>query len=459
MDGSLEVIKYHGHRREVRPAKLADTDIILTTYHTLAADVASKKNTLHQIRWYRVVLDEGEQITPERPLGQYNRTKTSQAHIVRRQSTKLYAAVALLAAELRWCLTATPIHNSLEDIGSLIALVGVFPLDNPLLFRKHIVLPFERDEHTVRDKLQRILDSLCLRRKASLLDLPELVEIRRELCLTAKEKQQYERTSSLMDLAIKQRANDASGKLNPFGLFQAQLQLRILCNHGTFQKQFSWGQARDFLLEREDAVALLGQNSEIKCSLCKEIIPILSITRPLTDLQHCGHIFCPECVLQQPGPRCGNGFLTQCQLCQKADIESARSDGNKPRSFTSKTAFAQQDDNYFNDNGFSTKIAAIMADLEEDQFKSKRSAINNSYGNTNIDIKPHSIIFSCWTRTLNLISRHLRCRGVHFSRIDGNCELNRRQEMIRSFSTENDVPVLIMTTGTGAFGYKRTFHC
>lgn len=307
----------------------------------------------------------------------HNRTKAFPAHIIRRQSTKLHAAVALLAAELRWCLTATPIHNSLEDVGSLIAFAGAFPFDNLLVFRKHIVLPFERNEEAVRDKLVRLLDSFCLRRTASLLDLPQVVEIRRELCLTAEEKQQYETTSRLMDLAIKQRASDASGKSNPFGLFQAQLQLRILSNHGTFQKQFSWGQGRDFLLEREDAVAFLGHNSEVQCSLCEEMTSILSVTRPHMDLQRCGHVLCPECALQQADLSGESGFLSQCQLCQKAGFESARSGLGKTKSSIKSAMCAPRGGDYFNKNGFSTKVAAIMADLEEDQFKSKRSASND----------------------------------------------------------------------------------
>lgn len=201
--------------------------------------------------------------------------------------------------------------------------------------------------------------------------------IRRELCLTAEEKQQYETTPGLMDQAIKQRAGDSSGKSNPFRLFQAQLQLRILCNHGTFQKQFSWNQARDFLVEREDVVALLGHNSEVQSSLCKETTPVLSTTRPLTDLQHCGHVFCPGCAFQQADLPGKSGFLLQCQLCQKGDLGLAPSRVGKPKPRVSEANFAMQGDGYFNNNGFSTKVAAIMADLEEDEFKSKRSATNN----------------------------------------------------------------------------------
>ena len=374
---------------------------------------------------------------------------------MRRQSTNLHAAVASLSADLRWCLTGTPIHNSLEDIGSLIAFAGLVPFDNLMAFRKHIVLPFERDPQSGTKMLQHLLDSICLRRATTLLNLPEIVEIPRELNLAAEEKLQYENTSKLMDQVIKQRASDASGKLNPFGLFQAQLQLRILCNHGTFQKMFSWRRPRDFLLEREDALTTFGGNGEVKCSQCNEITPILSTTRPSRDIQLCGHVLCPECAFHCAGSGGKNDFLSHCGLCQTADFRLARPlvDDRKPCGL--EGSFALQGDGYFNIHGLSTKMAAIMADLEEDQFRSKRFVLNPINEVLDIDVKYGSIIFSCWTRSLDLVALHLRRRSVLFARIDGNCELNRRQEMIQSFSTDQNVPILIMTTGKGAFGYTQ----
>jgi len=38
---------------------LAASDVVLTTYNTLAVDYAKKSSPLHKIFWYRVVLDEG----------------------------------------------------------------------------------------------------------------------------------------------------------------------------------------------------------------------------------------------------------------------------------------------------------------------------------------------------------------------------------------------------------------
>jgi hypothetical protein len=56
----LRVVKYHGSGRSREPEKLAESDIVLTTYHTLLSDATRFESSIYQIRWYRVVLDEGK---------------------------------------------------------------------------------------------------------------------------------------------------------------------------------------------------------------------------------------------------------------------------------------------------------------------------------------------------------------------------------------------------------------
>lgn len=56
----MQVVKYHGQRRKRNEYKIAEADIVLTTYKTLATDLACKNNPLHRVGWFRVVLDEGE---------------------------------------------------------------------------------------------------------------------------------------------------------------------------------------------------------------------------------------------------------------------------------------------------------------------------------------------------------------------------------------------------------------
>lgn len=67
-----------------------------------------------------------------------------------------------------------------------------------------------------------------------------------------------------------------------------------------------------------------------------------------------------------------------------------------------------------------------------------------------------SIVFSCWTRSLDLVGRFLDAQKIRFARIDGSLSLSERQKMLADFESEPSISVLIMTTGTGATGYIHT---
>jgi SWI/SNF-related matrix-associated actin-dependent regulator of chromatin subfamily A3 len=69
---------------------------------------------------------------------------------------------------------------------------------------------------------------------------------------------------------------------------------------------------------------------------------------------------------------------------------------------------------------------------------------------------PLSIIFTCWTRTLDLIQYYLKNVGLdsgQFQRIDGECPTAKRERILEDFASNPHLRVLIMTTGTGAVGY------
>lgn len=64
-----------------------------------------------------------------------------------------------------------------------------------------------------------------------------------------------------------------------------------------------------------------------------------------------------------------------------------------------------------------------------------------------------SIIFSCWTKTLELVEVHLERIGLTaYTRIDGDTPLGQRQKILDEFAADDSIRVLLMTTGTGAFG-------
>jgi SWI/SNF-related matrix-associated actin-dependent regulator of chromatin subfamily A3 len=63
-----------------------------------------------------------------------------------------------------------------------------------------------------------------------------------------------------------------------------------------------------------------------------------------------------------------------------------------------------------------------------------------------------SIVFSCWTRSLDLAAHFLSREQIKYTRIDGNCTPSQRQKILDDFDQESEVRILLMTTGTGAVG-------
>ncbi|KAJ9139227.1 DNA repair and recombination protein rad5c [Coniochaeta hoffmannii] len=423
---ALTVKRYHGQGREKNVGVLAASDVVLTTYNTLAADYAKKSSPLHKIFWYRVVLDE--------------------AHFIRRVATSFYRTCATLEANSRWCLTGTPIQNRLEDIGSLFAFLRVEPWNNRTQFRKHIAAPFENRDRVVKERLVMLYDSLVLRRTKEILTLPGQEMRIRDLELSTDERKQYDRTTKILNRRIRQFSG-VDEREDKFGLFQAQLQLRILCNHGTWQKMFSWEKKLDLLEAQE---ALVGAGLEVKetCAGCKQPRPILGSNRMHNEFaEKCSHILCSECLED-----CGGENITHCPLCRRftrakdltesssphdsdGDQDSLMEDAADQSTAQSK----RRDDGYFNAQGHSTKMEALVSDVKEDLHTTK------------------SIIFSCWTRTLDLAETYLNRNQIPFLRIDGEILLSKRQKILNEFAKSTSRErVMLMTTGTGAFGLNLT---
>lgn len=239
------------------------------------------------------------------------------------------------------------------------------------MFRRFIAIPFgEGGERCslASHRLSLLIDSVCIRRTRELLDLPEGLQRVRIVEFTQAERDQYEHTKAKMNRAIRQRAGEFNNK-SMFGMFQAQLQLRILCNHGTFQQHFSWARARrDVLDEREDTLCSIGRNGEANCSSCGQHMPILSsksVHRKSVD--GCTHIFCTECLeVEARGPDHQSDTVTECPLCSLGKVLAADEVGEK------HVGTNARDDDYFRAEGHSSKMMALIRDVREDLWAKKR---------------------------------------------------------------------------------------
>lgn len=292
------------------------------------------------------------------------------AHIIRRPATTFNRTVSDLSARSRWCLTGTPIQNRLVDIGALFSFIRAQPFESLSNFKRYISTPFDESYErraTASQALTLLLDALCLRRTKDLLHLPQRRDQIRELDFTKEERDQYDLTKSTMNRALRQRVGESNVE-SKFGIFQVQLQLRILCNHGTFQHPFSWAK-RSLMDEREAALCAIGNLREVRCSACRQCMPVLETNNIYrTDNTHCGHMICPEClgdgIMQSHGPDIPSAI---CPLCLPG--------GNlhltgKPRNRTGNGE--HRDEPYFRPQGHSSKMDALMNDVRQDLDTTKR---------------------------------------------------------------------------------------
>jgi SWI/SNF-related matrix-associated actin-dependent regulator of chromatin subfamily A3 len=69
---------------------------------------------------------------------------------------------------------------------------------------------------------------------------------------------------------------------------------------------------------------------------------------------------------------------------------------------------------------------------------------------TNTKLTTHSVVFSCWTSTLDLITSALRLRSIAHARIDGAVAMNKRQSAIALFKEDPTTNILLLTLASGA---------
>lgn len=237
--------------------------------------------------------------------------------------TKLFQSVSKLSAEKRWCLTGTPIQNSLQDLASLVAFIRSVPLDDPLQFQKKIVLPLMNGAEESENNLRKLLDSICLRRTKKILNLPSVHEEDHVVEFSAAEMSIYLETQVKMIATMKQHDSQTRNSKNYFGIFQLTLQLRRLCNHGTLQQLLLKSTDADKFSDQKEAFEYLQEMKLAVCTDCNNCIDSLSNRPGLGTgiLAGCGHLFCLSCL-----PR--YGFLAktaeqQCPQCTKKSLNIA----------------------------------------------------------------------------------------------------------------------------------------
>ena len=173
---ALRLAVHYGPHRPTGVEMVADTaevDVVLTTYGLIHRD----RNTLQQVHWAGIVLDEAQNIKNPH-------TKTAQG-------------VRNLTGGFRIALTGTPIENNLVELWSIMHFLNPGFLGSLEQFRQRYVNPIQRrgDRATLR-RLQRLIRPFILRRLKTdpeiVPELPEKIESKIYCSLTSEQAQLYQ---------------------------------------------------------------------------------------------------------------------------------------------------------------------------------------------------------------------------------------------------------------------------
>ncbi|BCS05336.1 DEAD/DEAH box helicase [Aspergillus luchuensis] len=404
--GTFDHCKYHGSSRKASIRTFEEFDIVLTTYGTISTEFAERESPIYQTDFFRIVLDE--------------------AHNIKSRSTRIHEAACNISADRRWCLTGTPIQNDLDDLGALVSFLRVPLLEDRGVFRKHVINQAYNTGTDPFENLRLLLGCICLRRTMSLGMLVEPTINNLKLDLAPEEREAYinilDYHNRLIDVSV--------SKGGSVGAFQTVLQLRIFCNNGLYRKKDIRASPTD-LLTSEEYLNFWQGNHESQCpGTDSEALALGSYK--LSD--------------SKSSPETSNSISEPCRIpiqnnntLDLAEIEGPASELlNTPNLFRESLtpdylSLVDQSPQTL-EGTFSTKHRAIL--------KTILGHIPREKG----------IVFSAWTKSLDIMAELLRHHDIAFARVDGSMSFSQRQQAFQSFKTSSDVNILLMTIGTGAVG-------
>lgn len=457
---SLSYHIYHGPHRIKDSERLAEYDLVITTYGSVSSELnarfANKRgpHPLEDIGWFRIVLDE--------------------AHMIREQSTLQFKAICRLQANRRWAVTGTPVQNKLEDLAALLAFLRIKPFDDRTKFNQHIVAPFKLCDPNIVPKLRILVDTITLRRQKDKIDIPKRHDTTVKLQFSSDERRMYDAFEKDAQVRVNvlagQRERMVGGKTY-IHILQAILRLRLFCSGGKhllneddlrLLEGLTQESAIDLDSDDDDDKQALTENQAYdmfnlmrdtngdNCIGCnqklgaKEGADIESERQEevIGHMTPCFHLICTSCIKEIEGTcACGLAIqgLVALRLTRTNQEHDARAEGR------GRVVSGGKDIKEY--TGPNTKVRYLI-----EQLKNWRSM-----GEAKPDEPPYkSVVFSQWTTNLDLIQMALEAEGIVFVRLDGKMSRTARTRAMDNFREDRNVQVILVSITAGGLGLNLT---
>lgn len=276
------------------------------------------------------------------------------AHWVRNSNTKQFKAARDLEASRRWCVTGTPIQNSLDDLLSLLKFLHLQPFCQQAVFESDILSPMLTWNPNAFH-LKLLLRAICLRRDSQLLDFDPVKFETVPVTLNFEERACYKAIQVHCQQEFDKITSQQSQLKRYTVLFSTIRQLQRLCSNGQQQAPtLAVPQVKKGTAKARKGV---GMSANIECDCCGD-----EDAASLLD----GLSVCPECSrpLSNGTSPIGHNSPTPSHLVLASAITANPSRSPSPLSGSSPSS------------GFppvtSSKLNAVADNIEQHRHDGKR---------------------------------------------------------------------------------------
>eukprot|EP01083_Nonionella_stella_P277830 944656_1 len=530
---ALTTYIYHGQNRIKDPRKLVKFDVVITSYSIIAAEypkrppgTAQKLGPILKTKFYRIILDECQEI--------------------KNRATRSSQGCAQLLGKFRWCLSGTPIQNSLDDVFSLFRFLKLPHWSAWKNFKVLSAGVKGNRPAAAWVRVRNVMRSVMLRRTKSQVDirLPSREINLVELKMSDEEMDIYKSIETKAQTKFSKYFQEGSVRRNYMNVLKMLNDLRQACNHPwlnvDFKRTFAQlsspfdpsaavssssssssssccssssssavvvSPARPNIVPNASHLELLvemgfGQNqsshalvavenqsldlaidwlvahmhdaaislplvrvADIMEHFAEEVVRRLRDERVLDseDLEcdicmdvwdepmvlRCGHVYCRPHLLEMSNcPSCRQPFT----LDEAVTLEDARESPRikPPQSVSSSPA------------AVSINPVAPAVDRLAMHPEWRSSAKIDRLVQILCDIrrnKPDSkvLLFSQWTRMLDLVEIPLKSERFEYRRYDGKLSRKQREAVIEEMREDPKVKILLMSLRCGSLGLNLTF--
>ncbi|XP_003378570.1 domain protein, SNF2 family [Trichinella spiralis] len=401
--GLLRVKIFHGANRERVAANLARYDIVITTYGTISSELgkdkeSSRVSVLGQIAWERIILDEG--------------------HTIKNHSTQAAIGCCKLNSIYRWVLTGTPIQNQLKDLYSLIKFLRCEPFDDLRVWKTWM----DAKSESSKKRMNSLIKSMLLRRTkeqkcsvtgSAIVSLPpKTVSVVR-----LKLSKQEETTYMKMFTATRRYVEE-------FLKYEEQKHKFVYPAHNS----------------NKATGAVEGYHAKMKVSGEKQRMQIIVMLLRLR--QACCHFaLTKEAVdidalcMDREEHDLSERLQEMSLVDEFPDVSDIIGEQN-----TEKTGVRELFENSF----VSTKVKFVMEKIEF--LRKSTTTPRNKF-----------VIVSQWVKLLDILSVHLKKRGISFTCICGGLKNEERGERMAKFNRiDSDPEVMLLSLTAGGVGLNLT---